>query len=74
MRVPSLSRKDFLAGPVALLVVLVAAVLSNWSSLTSAITTSVIRNDLAHHEARPPVGAPPAEAAEVAILHWKGCW
>jgi hypothetical protein len=45
----SLSRKDILAGAVALRLVLVAAVVSNWSSLTSAITTSIIRNDLADH-------------------------
>jgi hypothetical protein len=32
-----------------LLAVLVAAVVSNWSSLTSAITTSIIRSDLADY-------------------------
>ena len=41
-----LSRKDILAGSGALLLVLVAAVVSNWSSLTSSITTSIIRSDL----------------------------
>jgi hypothetical protein len=44
-----LSRKDILAGAVALLVVLVAAVVSNWSSITSSITTAHIRSDLADY-------------------------
>ncbi len=44
-----MSRKDILAGAVALLVVLVVAVVSNWSSLTSSITTSIIRSDLADY-------------------------
>jgi hypothetical protein len=44
-----MSRKDILAGAVALLVVLVVAVESNWSSLTSSITTSIIRSDLADY-------------------------
>jgi hypothetical protein len=34
---------------VALLLVLVAAVVSNWSSLTSSSTTSPIRSDLADY-------------------------
>jgi hypothetical protein len=33
----------------ALMLVLVAAVVSNWSSLTSSFTTSLIRSDLADH-------------------------
>jgi hypothetical protein len=44
-----LSRKDILAGTVALLVVLVAAVVSNWSSLTASLTTSIIHSDLADY-------------------------
>ena len=41
--------KDILAGAVALLAVLVVAVVSNWSSITSSITTSIIRSDLADY-------------------------
>jgi hypothetical protein len=48
----SLRCKEILAGAVALLLVLVAAVVSNGSSLTSSFTTSLIRSDLADH-ARP---------------------
>jgi hypothetical protein len=47
--VMGLSRKDVLAGAVALLVILVVAVASNWPWLTSSITTSIIRSDLAHY-------------------------
>jgi hypothetical protein len=51
----SLRRKDILASAVALLLVLLmAAVVSNWSPLTSAITTSIIRNDLADHASAVP--------------------
>jgi hypothetical protein len=42
-------RCKVLAGAGALLLVLVAGVVSNWSSLTSAITTPIIRSDLADH-------------------------
>ena len=45
----SLRCKEILAGAVALLLVLVAAVVSNWSSLTSSFTTSIIRSDLDDH-------------------------
>jgi hypothetical protein len=44
-----LSRKDILAGAGALLLVLVAAVVSNWSSITSSLTASIIRSDLADY-------------------------
>src|SRR5262249_12834979 len=49
LRVMGLSRKDILAGRVALLVGLVAAVVSNWSSLTSSPTASIIHSDLADY-------------------------
>jgi len=45
----SLGCKEILAGAVALLLVLVAAVVSNWSSPTSSFTTSIIRSDLADY-------------------------
>jgi hypothetical protein len=45
----SLSRKDILASARALLLVLVAVVVSNWSSLTSSVTTSIIPSNLADH-------------------------
>jgi hypothetical protein len=45
----SLSRKDIAAGAVALLVVLVVAVVPNWSSLTSSFTNFIIRSDLTNY-------------------------
>jgi hypothetical protein len=42
----SLRCKEILAGAGALLLVLGAAVVSNWSSLMSSFTTSIIRSDL----------------------------
>jgi hypothetical protein len=44
-----LSRKDILAGAGALLLVLVAVVVSNWSSLTASLTASIIHSDLADY-------------------------
>jgi hypothetical protein len=61
----SLSRKDILAGAVALLLVLVVAAVSNWSSLTSSITTSNIRSDVADYaRTAAPVDTPPVGQAE----------